>query len=130
MIKAFILLAILIGGQAMVQDSHADDNYPVKLTHSDMYHSAVYITEFKEYLRHDEDIARMPKAIYYRVDCYSDGSVFMHADKGYKILASIVTDEGHAILFNDMVGNAELVCRILGMEEGELIEEEPPTWYL
>lgn len=132
MIKAFILLAILIGGQAVVQESHAQElPEQVSLIYSGQHIIDVKAASFKEYLRHTDLLLVMPATIHYELDCYSDGSGTLRPTKNYRELLFLLSHDGESELKSSLVEIAEYQCtiqwsKVYGSTDGE----SEPTWYL
>lgn len=133
MIKAFILLAILIAGQAAVQDVHADKTpYPVEEIYSSEVTIDVVRDNFKVFLRHPDDIINLPTSVSYRVDCYSDGSGQVHTNKNYKALIGLLNSDGEYIIRGVILEWAEYICELELRKHHDIDanDEGKRTWYL
>ena len=132
-ITVFIVLATLIGGSALVIDDANGAELPDEVIriHSEIQ---VYTPEphlFKEYLRHPGHESFLPKAISYRLDCYSDGSGTVSTLQGFEAIHRALTSDGRDLLRVVVQDIAYYSCSTIWEKryESDTLGEGTDTWY-
>lgn len=129
----FILFAILIGGQVLVQEVHGDElptNVAVIHTERQTFEMT---PAFEEYLRwHPRKDRSMPAAIFWEVTCYSDGSARVHPIDGFTQAKRSLSTTGYDLLRGTVLDIAYNTCTYIweDMYENFIDGESRETWYL
>ena len=110
-VYAFMLLAILIGGSAIATDKANSSELPeeVETIHTEVQAYKPEASLFKEYLRYKHTL---PKAVSYRIDCYSDGSGRVSEIRSDEALYRTFTLEGRSILRAVILERSAYTCLI------------------
>lgn len=132
-IYAFMLLAVLIGGSAIATDKANGAELPdeVILIHSEVQAYQLEENIFKEYLRRPSYEEFLPKAITYRVDCYSDGSGQVLKINGISGINRSLTVEGRDLLRVVIQNVGYYTCTAVWEElyESIITGESVGPWY-
>lgn len=132
-IYGFMLLAVLIGGSALATDKANGAELPeeVERIHSEIQSYTVEKDLFKEYLRHAGYSDQLPKAITYRLDCYSDGSGRVLEINGIKDIHRTLTAEGRGILRATLLDVAYFSCSMIweARYESDDTGQGDDAWY-